>query len=113
MFAGADGFVLSSISEGLPNSVMEAMATGVPIVATDVGGVAELVRDGETGFLVTAANPGALAKAMLHLMSLPSVDVANLTAAAKAHVTVNCNLQTVTESWVALVHELVSNKRCN
>jgi glycosyltransferase involved in cell wall biosynthesis len=48
----ADLFVLSSLSEGMPNVVLEAFAAQVPVVATRAGGVAELVRDGETGWLV-------------------------------------------------------------
>ncbi|MEZ6120303.1 MAG: glycosyltransferase family 4 protein [Pirellulaceae bacterium] len=53
--------VLSSTSEGMPVSLMEAAACGVPVVATDVGGVAELVRHGETGFVVPSENADALA----------------------------------------------------
>jgi len=45
-------FILTSVSEGLPTVIMEAMACGVPVIATDVGGVTELVKDGVTGFVV-------------------------------------------------------------
>ena len=62
-------FVLSSRSEGFPVSILEAMAAGLPVVATDVGGVAEAVENGETGFLVPAADPGALARALERLVS--------------------------------------------
>ncbi|WP_286974258.1 glycosyltransferase [Acetomicrobium sp. UBA5826] len=47
----ADGFVLSSAWEGLPNAVMEAMAAAKPVLAMNVGGVPELVKEGETGFI--------------------------------------------------------------
>ena len=50
----ADGYVLSSAWEGLPNAVMEAMAAAKPVVATNVGGVPELVKEGKTGFIAPA-----------------------------------------------------------
>lgn len=57
-------FVLSSLAEGISNTILEAMASGVPVVATDVGGNHELVVSGETGQLVPAANPDALCDAI-------------------------------------------------
>jgi len=68
LLARSDVFVLSSRSEGFPVSVLEAMAAGLPVVATDVGGVAEAVEDGETGFLVPAADSEALARALERLV---------------------------------------------
>jgi glycosyltransferase involved in cell wall biosynthesis len=59
--AAADVVVNPSLTEGLPNVVLEALSVGAPVVATDVGGVAEIVRPGETGWLVPAADPLALA----------------------------------------------------
>lgn len=67
--AAFDVAVLASLSEGLPNAVMEAMAAGVPVVATAVGGVPELIEDGETGFLVPPANPGAMAERIEYALS--------------------------------------------
>src|SRR5262249_7573970 len=57
-----DVAVLASLHEGLPNAVMEAMAAGTPVVATAVGGVPELIKDCETGFLVPPADAGALTR---------------------------------------------------
>jgi len=67
ILAAADVFVLSSLWEGNPLSVMEAMAAGKPVIATAVGGVPELVQDGINGILVPPGNVRALAEAMLKL----------------------------------------------
>jgi sugar transferase (PEP-CTERM/EpsH1 system associated) len=69
VLAAADVFVLSSWSEGLPNGIMEAMAAGVAVVSTAVGGATELVVDGTTGILVPARSPEALATAISSLLS--------------------------------------------
>ncbi len=60
----ADVFVLTSNYEAMPMTVLEAMAAGLPVVSTNVGGVSNIVKDRETGFLVEAKNPKQLADAM-------------------------------------------------
>ena len=72
VLASLDVFVLSSVSEGLSNTILEAMATGLPIVATRVGGADELVKDGETGMLVESGSPRQIAEAIEWLVANPS-----------------------------------------
>lgn len=63
-----DVFVLASLEEAFPISILEAMAAARPVVATDVGGVREAVIDGETGFVVPPRDAGALARAVSDLL---------------------------------------------
>lgn len=63
----ADVLVLPSHSEGLPLVIMEAMSMGLPVIATDVGGVSELVVNGKTGFLLEHGDPSQIADALLQL----------------------------------------------
>jgi glycosyltransferase involved in cell wall biosynthesis len=71
VFGALDVFVLSSHHEGLGSSVMDAMFAALPVVATRVGGLPELVDDQKTGILVGARDPAALASAMIELGSDP------------------------------------------
>lgn len=65
--------VLASLTESLPNAILEAMACALPVVATNVGGVPELVTDGETGYLVPTENPDALADRILKILDNPGL----------------------------------------
>jgi len=69
--AASDVFVSSSLWEGLPLSILEAMASRLPVIATQVGGVPEIIKEGETGFLVEPKNSKALAEKIGYLLSLP------------------------------------------
>lgn len=73
LLAQMDVFVLPSLSEGVPNTVLEAMSCGRPVIATNVGGSAELVLDGQTGFLTPVANPQAMAEVMSRYLDKPDL----------------------------------------
>ena len=69
---GLHCFVLPSLAEGISNTILEAMASGLPVVATDVGGNAELVAQGRTGELVAANDPEAMARSIVRLAGDPA-----------------------------------------
>jgi len=73
ILAASDVFVLSTASwEGLPLTVLEAMAAGLPVVASEVGGIPEALRDGETGWVVPQHSPEELARALTALLADPA-----------------------------------------
>lgn len=82
--AANDIFVLPSRSEAFPNAVLEAMAAAMPIVASHVGGIPELIENGHTGFLVPAGDPQALADRVCRLMANPPF-ATRLGETARAH----------------------------
>ncbi len=69
LYGQSDVFALSSLSEGLPNVVLEAMALGLPVVATRVGGLPEVIEDGRTGLLVTPRAPEELAAGLIRILT--------------------------------------------
>jgi glycosyltransferase involved in cell wall biosynthesis len=73
LLAESDLFVLPSRSEASPNAVLEAMASGLPIVATRVGGIPDLIHAGVTGALVAPDDPSSLAESVIDLINRPAV----------------------------------------
>jgi glycosyltransferase involved in cell wall biosynthesis len=95
----ADAFLHSSLSEGLPNVILEAMACAVPVVATDVGGTREAIRDGTDGFLVPPREPGAAASALERLWREPELRE-RMGRAGRERVESEFTLERQTQRWV-------------
>jgi glycosyltransferase involved in cell wall biosynthesis len=85
LFADVDVFVLPSFAEGIPVVLMEAMASGLPCVATRITGIPELIVEGESGLLVTPSEVGQLADAIARLLTDPALR-ARLRTGARARI---------------------------
>lgn len=106
----ADGYVLSSVFEGLPLVLLEAAATGLPIVATDVGGNAEIVLDGKTGFLVPASDSISLQNAMQTVMADPEPKQRRMGLAGRRFVAERFDMSPVVDAWESLYCEFLAKR---
>ncbi|MGQ0634369.1 MAG: glycosyltransferase [Planctomycetaceae bacterium] len=107
LLSDADVFVLSSLTEGLSISILEAMAVGLPVVATNVGGNPEVVVEEETGLLVPARSPEELASALLRVFRQPNWG-AQLGAAGRRRVEQHFDLRQVAAKYEELYLRLIS-----
>ena len=106
ILAAADLVVLASHEEGSPNSVAEAMASGCAVIATRVGGSAELIADGRTGLLVPARDPTALAAALTRVADDATLR-ARLGSAARKHIVRHHALGDCIAAYEALYESLL------
>ncbi|MHB9118107.1 MAG: glycosyltransferase [Burkholderiales bacterium] len=97
LMGAADCLLLTSRSEGIPQAVTQALGSGLPVVATAVGGVPELVRDGATGLLVPAENPAAVADALERLARHPEF-AQQLARQGREHVLAHYSLQAMLDA---------------
>lgn len=106
---GFDIYAISSIAEGTPGSVLEAMASGLPAVGTRVGGVPEVIADGVTGQLVPARDPGAMADALARYVRAPALAQAH-GAAGRTRVLSNYSMPAMVAGYQALYDSLLERK---
>ncbi len=95
----ADGFVMSSLWEGMPNVLLEAQASGLPAVATSVGDVEWMILEGQTGFVVPPSNPEALADRMVFFMNLPPDLREEMGKKARSFVLKNFSMEKIVDRW--------------
>lgn len=98
-----DLFVLPSVKEGLPYTVMEAMAAGVPIVATRVGGIPDLIDTQRSGLLVPPKNPQALAEAIAAIITHPD-RARTMAGAAQRNIEEHFRMGAMLERTIGLYH---------
>ncbi len=105
-----DIFVLPSQAEGISNTILEAMATAVPVIATKVGGNPELVKEGETGLLVPSSNPELMAKAILELV-LDKDKRLELGENAYQRVLENFSIQVMVNKYTAVYDSVLAKRK--
>jgi glycosyltransferase involved in cell wall biosynthesis len=110
LVAAADALVLPSLVEGIPGVVLEAGAQAVPAVATDVGGVREAIRDGQTGLLVRSGDLEAFVASAVALLEDPARR-RRMGAAAREFVRARFDLETIVDQYEALYHRLSDEAR--
>lgn len=109
---GLDCFVLPSLAEGISNTILEAMATGLPVLATQVGGNPELVVPGVTGELVAPGDPEALAVGLVRMACDPA-RAAEMGGAGRARVEQRFGLPAMVSAYQALYDRLLADRRPN
>ena len=110
LYALMDVSVLCSEVEGFPNAVLESMAVGKPVVAPAVGGICELIRDGETGRLIQTRNPADFADAISALLDDPD-SACRMGKRAADEISAKYTVTAMVDAYRALYAELLARKR--
>lgn len=108
LMSAADGFLLTSVFEGLPLVLLEAAASHLPAVATKTGGNGEALLDGRTGFLAEVGNPASIAASMLRLCDLPEEERQRMRQAARRHAESNFEMSNIVRHWERVYEELIT-----
>ena len=110
VYLGVDGILLCSRWEGFPNVVLEALAHGTPVVATDVGDVAEIVRPGESGWIVPPEDAKSLSAAIAELVSLPASRRAEMGKAGSAFVLDSYSVERLAERTLSVYRHVLDSR---
>ena len=109
-FSAADAFIMSSKSEGLPMSLLQAFSLGLPAIVTDVGGMAEVVRLAKAGYTVSATDPAEMAAAILRLAD-SDAEREQFSANAEAAFHSRFTLQTMVDAYMDLYRDTARARR--
>jgi glycosyltransferase involved in cell wall biosynthesis len=99
-----DVFVLPSRWEGMPNALMEAMTAGRPVIASDIDGIRELIKHGETGWRVPPGDPAALAQTITEVLA-DRTRAAQVGRAASAHIQEHFSIERMADAYAQLYRE--------
>lgn len=110
ILSSIDIFVLSSIKEGFPNSLLEAMAMGKPIVATAIGGIPEIIQHGANGLLVQSADIEGLAAAIKTIIDNPLM-AQRIGRAARDFIEKNYSIDATVRKWETLYRQILGQKK--
>ena len=102
-------FVLPSLSEGMPNVVLEAMACGLPVIATRVGGIVDIIENGKNGLLVDAQHPGQLYEAMKQVLTNKEL-AQRLGIAARKTIEERFSLPVIVNCYTTLYQEMMASR---
>jgi glycosyltransferase involved in cell wall biosynthesis len=111
LMEAADALVLPSRWEGLGLVILEAASSLLPVVATAVGGIPEIVKDGRTGFLVASNDPEALARAMARVAALTADERSEMGRSGRRVVEECYSLPDVVDRWEVLYEEFMNKSR--
>lgn len=111
LLAAADAFVLPSIYEASPNALLEAMASGLPVVATRVGGIPELVPTAAEGVLAPRSDVDTIEASLERVMAMTPADRAAMGASGRTHVTSSWGRERMIDEFEALFERLYAEKR--
>ncbi|QOY90871.1 glycosyltransferase [Paludibaculum fermentans] len=108
LMSAADGFLLTSVFEGLPLVLLEAAASKLPAVATNTGGNSEALVDGRTGYLAEVGNPASIAASMLRLCQQPQAELQEMQHAAREHARNNFEFSGIVRQWERVYEEVIA-----
>jgi sugar transferase (PEP-CTERM/EpsH1 system associated) len=112
LLRGFDIFALPSLAEGISNTILEAMASGLPVVATRVGGTPEIIVDGVTGMLVPSADPTAMARALSSYIEKPGLMKCH-GRAGRERVERVFSIERMVQQYEATYEELLARRKIN